>query len=802
MAFKVAARTVLELGAELISSDAVAIYELVKNAIDARSKDGVTINFCITLRHSDYVDALARTEGLVARAAAHRRRSNGVEAELAELKDSVINRVLPDAPADSRRAITSAVRSAGSPELLRQVLRETYVANNWIEFRDTGRGMSREDLLHAYLVIGTPSRRRDLDAMLAAGGGDAPYLGEKGVGRLSAMRLGSGLHVRTATAKDRRYNLLDIDWSQFEDLEKLVDDIVIEPKLGGAKSDPDYSGTTIKVTGLNANWSSRRAREIATYELARLSDPFSKAKRRFRIVILFNGDRVDIPRLDRAILELAHARAIGRYQIEDGEPRLEVQMWCGDLGKGNPPEERRIYLERIDLRSITKDADSEVPASALRTVGPFSFELYWYNRRLLRGVDSIGERKRVLALQAQWSGIMLFRNGYRVFPYGDDDDDWLGLDRRALASAGYKLSKAQFIGRVSISRTANPRLTDQTNREGLKDCDEKAVLVEVLRYVIQERLRLFTNEVEMKHRTLELDFERTEKRVRNLEARAHASIRELEKRHAEERPKLRELLGLFEEMTEYFAAAKQRADQIEDERDRMIQLAGVGLMLEIVAHELARSTEYTLRVLDETNPDRLPADVASLFGTLRDEMKTMNKRLRVLDPLSVSGRQRKETFDMVELVREIFEGHAVQFQRHGVETEISVADGRKQVKVHGVRGMFVQIIENLVQNSIYWMDIRRLDEQDYRPKIEIQIGGPPELMEYTDNGPGVQPSLRDEVFKAFFSTKGKSRRQGLGLYIARDCAAHHGGQLYLSDERRIHDERLNTFVLELPKADK
>jgi hypothetical protein len=52
LAFKVAARPVLELGADLISSDAVAIYELVKNAIDAKSPDGVEIHFCIAIKHS------------------------------------------------------------------------------------------------------------------------------------------------------------------------------------------------------------------------------------------------------------------------------------------------------------------------------------------------------------------------------------------------------------------------------------------------------------------------------------------------------------------------------------------------------------------------------------------------------------------------------------------------------------------------------------------------------------------------------------------------------------------------------
>jgi hypothetical protein len=243
VSFKVAARTILELGAELISSDAVAIYELVKNAIDARSNDGVTIEFCITLRHSDYIDALTRTDELLARQretneTAHAKATNSA-AEVAEIKKFLVECILPDAPAEQRRTLRNAIETAVTAEELRERLREAYVANNWIEFRDTGRGMSQDDLLLAYLVIGTPSRRRDVDAALATGRRDTPFLGEKGVGRLSAMRLGSRLHVKTATVNDARYNILDVDWSEFEDLSKLIGDIAIEPRVGRAKSDPE-----------------------------------------------------------------------------------------------------------------------------------------------------------------------------------------------------------------------------------------------------------------------------------------------------------------------------------------------------------------------------------------------------------------------------------------------------------------------------------------------------------------------------------------------------------------------------------
>jgi signal transduction histidine kinase len=74
-------------------------------------------------------------------------------------------------------------------------------------------------------------------------------------------------------------------------------------------------------------------------------------------------------------------------------------------------------------------------------------------------------------------------------------------------------------------------------------------------------------------------------------------------------------------------------------------------------------------------------------------------------------------------------------------------------------------------------------------------------MKFSDNGPGVGKSLADEIFKPFFSTKDRRRRQGLGLYIARECAEYNHAQLYLSDEHTEHKTRLNTFILELPPRD-
>ena len=57
--FKVAARAILELGAELISSDGIALYELLKNAVDAGSEH-VRIEVFVSLKHSAYITLMER----------------------------------------------------------------------------------------------------------------------------------------------------------------------------------------------------------------------------------------------------------------------------------------------------------------------------------------------------------------------------------------------------------------------------------------------------------------------------------------------------------------------------------------------------------------------------------------------------------------------------------------------------------------------------------------------------------------------------------------------------------------------
>lgn len=781
--FRISARTVLELGSELISSDVIAFYELIKNGFDARTKTGVDIRFDIVLRKNDYLSLRAR---IVAGAFA-----------LHELKQQIMECTNANATPEAFKTFTSLVAEAHDSNGLLAALDEAQARCNSIVISDTGSGMSLADLDKNFLVIGTASRKHAVENALATGQAESPYLGEKGIGRLSAMRLGERLRIETARSDDPVFNVLDIDWSLFADLDAMLDEIKIAPTGGRVKEYPTWSGTRVIISALSEDWTDRRVHEMAEYDFARLTDPFLDQKSRPRIAIYWNNQRTAIPWMSRHLLAQAHARVTGRYVIEGGRPSLHCTLEANDLGFDHPHESRILVVPLEDLQGAIIGEHSPIHDSALVSIGPFAFEAHWFNRRRLTAVDAIGDLRQVKELQEKWSGILLFRDQFRVFPYGDDEDDWLALDRRALRRSGYTLNKTQFVGRVAISRTANPHLVDQTNREGLRETPEQYVLLNVMQYVVQNLLGSFLKDVERQYKSQKIDLADARSEVNRLEDRAKSALKKLQKLAPPEgQEAVEDLQQTLFEFSDFAARARVRIAEVEQESRQMVEMAGVGLMVEVVAHELARASENALEALDRLHRRSVPEEIRANIETLRAEMKSISKRVRVLDPLSISGRQRAEIFSLDELVKDTLEAHEAQFQRQGVAVKVSLPD--RPLRVRAVKGMAIQILENLISNSVYWLALRAEREKSFKPEICIEVhSGPPSII-YEDNGRGIAPDNRENVFKPFFSLKEKSKRRGLGLFIAREAAQYHGGTLALDETVSADTGRLHRFILELP----
>lgn len=778
MSFRIMARTILELGAELISSDGVALYELIKNGIDAGS---ARVHISVQVRIGR-----ARYDSLVERFV-------DAELSLSELKDAVAAE-LETAPmaairVDVRRDLVKRAKAMTRRAQMQNVLDGWYQTHDWLAVKDSGHGMSKADLSQIYLTIGTRSRLQQRMAIGEDSSARAP-LGEKGVGRLSTMRLGDILEVHTSRAGAARENVLEVDWGLFShESDALLSQIKVAPRVGARKDDRSAQGTRVIIRGLKDTWTPEKLKTIADDEFSKLVDPFESAAANRILHLSFNGARIYIPEIDPRYLELAHGRCSAVYSVVRGQPQLTGNASYLLRGKS-----RNFKIDTVDLMSVT----GVKSAALLRRLGRFEMEMWWFNRRLFVEVPNLGSRSEISREIAKWSGgLMLFRDGYRVNPYGGGSDDWLELDKRAFASKGFKLNRQQVVGRVKIS-WRNRGLIDQTNREGLSDTWEKRLLIKILQQVVFGEFKTFLDIEDKAARIQErTTFENIEEKVQSTEDEIVARLKEIEAVISPaDRHLTNKVRDLVRELTRYMGDAKALSDEVANDRQQLVHLAGIGLMVEFIMHELERTTSSTLSTLREIDSGELPRPAASSLVVLSDQLKTLHKRVANLDPISSSRRQVKEKFDILQTIRQVVEGRGGQITRHGFVVDGSFRDDAKW-SVRAVRGMFIQIIENLLSNSFYWVKFQHELEPKLEPRITIEVDPVEQLVIITDNGPGVAPELASEIFQPFVTRRPAGEGHGLGLYISREIANYHGWSLDIERTQNIREGRYNSFILDM-----
>lgn len=778
MTFRIMARTILELGAELISSDGIALYELIKNSIDADSRR-VRIDVQIRIGRPVYdilVERLDREGATLAE----------VRAQLAiEVESPDLSRMRQSVVDDLVARITALRRR----NALLATLDDWYCEHDWLQVSDTGHGMSLDDLEFIYLTIGTRSRRQQRAELDDNDEVRAP-LGEKGVGRLSTMRLGDILEVETSKTGERRQNFLRVDWSLFShDSDALLEEVDVAPERGPRKADPEASGTVVTIRHLKDEWSLTKLRKIAEEEFAKLVDPFESAAANRILHLTFNRGRVYVPEIDRRYLDLAHGSCRASFRLNNGRPELTGDVDYALRGKGKP--------FRLNTEELTSVAGLKSSALLL-SLGSFDVDMWWFNRRLLAAVEDLGSRSEISKEIAKWSGgLMLFRDGYRVNPYGSGSDDWLELDKRAFASRGFKLNRQQVVGRVKIS-WRNRQLIDQTNREGLTDTWEKRVLIKLLQHVLLTEFKAFVDREDKAARIQErTTLENIEEKIESAEGEVKAKLRQIERVLAEEhRYLVAQALAIVRELTSYLAEAKALSEEVAQDRAQLVHLAGIGLMVEFIMHELERTTSATLMTLSDIDRSSLERPAASAVSVLTDQLRTIHKRVANLDPVSAARRQTKEPFDVYDTVRQVVEGRGGQIARHGVIVDGSFREeGTWRVKA--VRGMFIQILENLLSNSFYWVKHQHALEPTLEPRITIELDPSDKVITVTDNGPGVDPAMASEIFQPFVTRRPAGEGHGLGLYISREIANYHGWSLDVERASTTRPDRYNTFALDL-----
>lgn len=787
MSFTFEARTLLELGKELISSDDVALYELIKNSVDAKSPK-VDVLVTSRLPHSDFREVVRRVEE--------------TDSSLEDICSYLAARF--EKEDDRTRALLEELESTEERDEFVEILSNHYRDLNQIVVKDTGEGMSLRDLRQVFLRIGTRSRRERNEA-------GETLLGDKGIGRLSAMRLGEKLRVKTSKTGETFWNRLFIDWSLFSHSEeKLVEEIPLKPVRGRKKEDPAESGTRIAIRDLSADWTWTRFNDLLEGRIARFIDPFQAGLANKRIRARHNGKRALIPSIPKRLLDSAHAVCTAELSFEprdDGEGVEPVITGTIRYGENSTTIEAR----GVEVLNVTKNVrkrrakrghaqfeETPISIAAIEKLGGFKAEIYWYNRRIVEAIakltESQAETRKAIR---QWSGgPMLYRHGFRVLPYGDPDDDWLSLDKDAFGQSGFKLNRQQVIGRVSID-TPHHHLSEQTNREGLVQSEVSDALVRIMGWVVHNEFRNFINQIDdldaLQKRQEEFENNRVVSASKALEKVVDRIEEEVGPDHKEVLAELRsKSASLQSEALKILKNLDKIASQSADDREKFVYLAGIGLMTEFIFHELERAVAGTMQTLSQRG-------AANNLSSLREQLKTLHKRISAFDEMTGEKRQSKSRFDLAELIRELMSNHQSEFERHGIEVELDLPEDGYTLRA--VKGMVIQIIENLIVNSAYWLKIQKEYEEGFEPTLSISLRNSAHELVIADNGPGVPVGRKERIFQPFVTAKPAGTGKGLGLYIARELADYHNWTLEMTgDSGDVRPRRLNAFVLRMEGA--
>lgn len=613
-----------------------------------------------------------------------------------------------------------------------------------IRILDDGIGMNLDTVLNAWLKPGTDIKKREKGINNMNKNCERPVLGEKGVGRFAAQKLGSLINLITKTKDDVYENNLEVNWNLFDEKSMLSD-----VKSYYWQSKPKYfkgkkHGTIVEITFLQKNWSKIMVKNL-NQQLNMLNTPFP-SKDIFKVKLSSNkytSELKDPPTL----------KEIQKNGVYSFEAEINKEGFLSGKYEFNNIAFPQFKHTKFFNEFIMENDTDHFPEARKPISGPFSlmFSAWDLDAATLRETVT---RSYYYSTIRPYCGIKVYRDGFRVWPYGEPDDDWLSMDARRVNYPTVRLSRNQTVGIINISLNNNPELRDKTDREGLIDTSE----LEDFKHIIKICLTLFENE-----RRLDKDKVDKLRERKYIDDIVYLAINNLRNKIVKN-----EHNSIYEKEIKNIESSYNK--RVRDISNTYLVSAGLGIAYMLPVH-----------------------DIYDNIGSIEDNIKNILKEKR----LKISIREELlNTLKYVEIIREATKGVRFISRRGGLENHklsniakeaISMINYR--FKNENVKFKDIEILEdsrikcrknliiisllNLIDNSIYW--VKAKSKADWIIKIIIdrdEIGRPRIIV--CDKGPGIKDTL-EAIVQPFFSRKPNG--SGLGLYIVQEIMKMHEGDI-------------------------
>lgn len=857
--FRVSARAARLIGRENVATAQGAITELVKNSYDA---DATACAIFFMRRHESVPTSLTKSEFRELSAV-----STVAKAHFVVDGDKwTIKPDLSDAELTDLNKIFDGV------------------VDLWI--LDDGRGMSPEIIEERWMVIGTDHKERE-----STSDGGRVLTGAKGIGRFALDRLGQECELLSSQEGATDVLHWVVDWGDFEGEGKIIDDVtaILEVEEGSFSEalkkrglsellpeerpirDEEFTpvsfdyGTAIGMSILHDVWDQRDSQKLRE-SLEALLPP--KDRGDFGIFIYDQRNIEDSGWIDNFAPDQydfrmhASINDDGLVDIRIDRQEIDVTRITPTAFTLEPMTKPGFTKEDLELgfRSYKKELSDLVPlekwesANDLRAIGPFEFTLYFFrlSNASATNLERLPQKSFDATKRRNWlknsGGIRLYRDLFRVRPYGDPNtqsSDWLLLGQRtgqnpaAVSRLDWRVGAAQVAGTIHISKSANPMLGDQSNREGIMNERSFALFRRIIIALVSEfekdrsyLYHQFVNAYEIDNPDdgkLDLGKKIAKKVLQDAkgsenegdEDEDNADTDDLfsskgdatgtDKAGADEDDKksrpLAEALDISERVN----------TQLKDEIQVLRGMATLGTVLVSFTHELkqikanmgsrqTRMEKALDRVVDEDRLGALakplsPYDLLDRWG--REDEKVGRWVDFALSSVSPKKR-RKRPIEWGKYLEELKSYWSEFMASRNIDFDIPKGISF-DIKVLAHEIDLDSIFYNLIINSFEAFDVPS-PAQESRIVIEFSESGESVELIYHDNGPGVSDTFNvaDDIFLYGSTSKRESEQDdvtgtGIGMWLTKSIVDDSKGDIRLLSKM---GEPGFKIAIKLPKYEK
>lgn len=675
---------------------------------------------------------------------------------------------------------------------------------------DNGHGMLLSDISTKWMEPATTDKIARLRSPKRR-----QLLGSKGIGRFATARLGRCLKLQT-TAMDSNgqretTTLSEIDWDRFDEAVYLADVEFAYEITTGAAAAADV-GTMLTITELRDQWTEAGFRKLHA-ELRRLISPLAGIDDDFKIYLDLSAcDHVSCGFDGAAIVNGIAAAGLTSADFHVVRP-LPLLRAC-DYEIDGAFDEQGAFTGTMTVHrggQEPREARIDVPldpSTDEASCGQVLIQLFVFDRETsaIRQTIQRADLGDISVTQARdlldrTSGVAIYRNRFRIRPYGDSDQDWLTLDSRRVQDPSFRIGHNQVSGVIVIDDEKRSGLIERSSREGLEVNWSfrrlQHLLLALFSEVIEPRRRDFREGAGLE-RSRASSFRNayeatrlkwTERYLSQLDPQAR---QEFQTDVARESANLEKCIGALEQRQTILESRTTLghivAEVIHEGRPPVAYIQDETARLHRWWQTLFANTSEARRRRDE--------DVPSIIRGLGSSAEKLRLLFNALAPLSAEGRGRPRTYSPAQVVIDTFFLFRSRMETstnigHSITADPEIPD------VEGYPNDLATAISNLLDNSIYWLRAK----QARKPRVDVHLSrkGDDIKVTFSDNGPGIPEEFADRIFEVGFTLRPNGF--GLGLSIAQEALHRAGGEIRLGGSAGPGASFLITLPLRSPRRD-